>query len=165
MMRLATHRHVVIISLFAAALFGGALAGALAAAESERFKLNGGSVITGPVLKESALVVMVDIGSQVVSIPQADIVRRTTVVTEAEVRLKNHDIYRTGRLAPALTDVLVKRFGDSVVMVSNGAGMGSGFIISANGHVVTNYHVWSERPSCVSRSMHAAEKRGTANRN
>ena len=36
---------------------------------------------------------------------------------------------------------LVKRYGDAVVMVKNAMGRGSGFIISNQGHLITNYHV------------------------
>jgi serine protease Do len=36
---------------------------------------------------------------------------------------------------------LVKRFGEAVVMVRNPGGLGTGFLISPDGHLVTNYHV------------------------
>jgi serine protease Do len=36
---------------------------------------------------------------------------------------------------------LVKRFGEAVVMVRNPGGLGTGFLISRDGHLVTNYHV------------------------
>jgi len=36
---------------------------------------------------------------------------------------------------------LVRRFGDAVVTVSTPSGIGSGFLISKTGHLITNYHV------------------------
>ncbi|HXT60814.1 MAG TPA: trypsin-like peptidase domain-containing protein, partial [Pirellulales bacterium] len=47
----------------------------------------------------------------------------------------------TGRLEPADVPELVKRHGDAVVIVKNATGTGSGFVISKQGHVITNYHV------------------------
>jgi serine protease Do len=52
-----------------------------------------------------------------------------------------HDIFRTGRLEAREVPELVKRFGEAVVMVRNPGGLGTGFLISRDGHLVTNYHV------------------------
>jgi serine protease Do len=38
----------------------------------------------------------------------------------------------------------VKRYGDAVVTVTTPVGLGSGFIISKEGHLITNYHVVEE---------------------
>ena len=35
----------------------------------------------------------------------------------------------------------VERFGEAVVMVTSPAGQGSGFVVTAEGHLITNYHV------------------------
>ena len=36
---------------------------------------------------------------------------------------------------------LVRRFGEAVVLVRNPGGLGTGFLVSREGHLVTNYHV------------------------
>ncbi|NRA38870.1 MAG: trypsin-like peptidase domain-containing protein [Planctomycetes bacterium] len=51
------------------------------------------------------------------------------------------DIYTMGTLPEASVSELVLRLGESVVKVSTPGGLGSGFIISEQGHVITNYHV------------------------
>lgn len=50
-------------------------------------------------------------------------------------------LFTTGRLEAADVPELVRRHGDAVVMVKNAAGRGSGFLISKQGHLITNYHV------------------------
>ena len=55
--------------------------------------------------------------------------------------ISQHSVYQVGQLPPAAVNDLVKRVGDSVVMVSTPVGLGSGFFIHQDGFIVTNYHV------------------------
>ena len=54
---------------------------------------------------------------------------------------KVRDIYTVGRRPAAPVKELVQRVGESVVMVKNPHGLGSGLIISDKGYLLTNYHV------------------------
>jgi serine protease Do len=87
--------------------------------------------------------VVLDLGFEGVQIPA----KRVLAVTredggggKAEGET-DRGIFRTGTLEAREVPELVKRFGEAVVMVRNPAGLGTGFIISRDGHLVTNYHV------------------------
>jgi serine protease Do len=64
----------------------------------------------------------------------------TTVVPDVP-KVDVGPLFSTGRLETADVPELVRRHGDSVVMIKNAAGRGSGLVISKQGHVITNYHV------------------------
>ena len=65
----------------------------------------------------------------------------TTTVAAEQPKVDTGPLFTTGRLEAADVPELVRRHGDAVVMVKNAAGRGSGFIISKQGHLITNYHV------------------------
>jgi serine protease Do len=50
-------------------------------------------------------------------------------------------LYRTARGAKTTIEQNVTRFGEAVVQVNTPSGSGSGFLISPDGHLITNYHV------------------------
>ncbi len=65
----------------------------------------------------------------------------TTTVVADQPKVDTGPLFTTGRLEAADVPELVRRHGDAVVMVKNAAGRGSGFLISKQGHLITNYHV------------------------
>ncbi|MBA4019527.1 MAG: hypothetical protein C0483_20370 [Pirellula sp.] len=64
-----------------------------------------------------------------------------TTVAADQPKVDTGPLFTTGRLEAADVPELVRRHGDAVVMVKNAAGRGSGFLISKQGHLITNYHV------------------------
>lgn len=73
--------------------------------------------------------------------PGSDGPRVTTIVPVEQPKVDVGPLFSTGRLEAADVPELVRRHGDSVVMIKNAAGRGSGFLISKQGHIITNYHV------------------------
>jgi len=116
--------------------------GSASAAEMVTVTLVGGSRVTAPLLRRNDDGVVLDLGHDVLQIPAKRVLDVRTDAPEAAAEgSQQHDIFRTGRLEARDVPELVKRFGEAVVMVRNPGGLGTGFLISRDGHLVTNYHV------------------------
>jgi len=106
--------------------------------------LRDGQTIRAPILQESPERVVVDVGFDVLAIPRrhiVDIQREEQAATApSQVRQTEH-LYSTADLPPISAKQLAERFGEGVVLVASPAGQGSGFFISAQGHLITNFHV------------------------
>jgi serine protease Do len=105
--------------------------------------LIGGAKVTGPLLKRNDEGIVLDLGFDVMKIPTKRLldVRADAAVAEGDRRETDRGIFRTGMLEAREVPELVRRFGDAVVMVRNPGGLGTGFLISREGHIITNYHV------------------------
>jgi serine protease Do len=105
--------------------------------------LQGGAKVTGLILKSSDTGIVIDLGHDVVNIPANRILEVDTQAQEskAQATQTQDGLFTTGRLESAPVPDLVKRHGDAVVMIRTPAGLGSGFLISKAGHIVSNYHV------------------------
>jgi len=105
--------------------------------------LIGGAKVTGTLLKRNDDGIVLDLGFDVMKIPAQRVldVRGDAAAQEGAGRETDRGIFRTGMLEAREVPELVKRFGDAVVMVRNPGGLGTGFLISREGHIVTNYHV------------------------
>jgi serine protease Do len=129
------------------------LAALAASARAETIQLRDGALVTGKILAEKKDQVVVDIGFTVVSVPRGEIVKiggetsaepkgktdgKTPVVLEAKGGL-----YASASTPPPEKAVreLVQLLGESVVQVRTPAGLGSGFFITEEGHLITNFHV------------------------
>lgn len=105
--------------------------------------LSGGHRLQTELIRQTPDSLIVDLGYDLLRIPTRNVVRATPVEDESQVisAVRTEDIYRTGRLSPLPVTQLVKKYGDSVLLVKTPQGLGSGFFISPQGHLVTNYHV------------------------
>jgi serine protease Do len=123
-------------------LTAAAWCGAAGAAEMVTATLVGGSRVTAPLLRRNDDGIVLDLGFDVLQVPAAKLLDVRADAAEADAGQETqHDIFRTGRLDAREVPELVKRFGEAVVMVRNPGGLGTGFLISPEGHLVTNYHV------------------------
>lgn len=123
----------------------GATVGIAAAGETATVTLVGGTKISGPLLRQNEEGVVLDLGFDVLHLPAKRVLNVDkssggAAVAPASTTV-DRQLYTTGRLEAAEVPELVRRHGDAVVMVKNAAGRGSGFLISRQGHLITNYHV------------------------
>jgi serine protease Do len=134
------------------------LAIGIGTAGAEVIVLKDKASITGRVLAEKKDVLVVDLGYTILSVPRSQVVR---VLKEGEKEAKGKtgktaaapgagaeereedDLFRAGRGAGVEKPVrdLVAQLGEAVVQVRTPGGLGSGFFINEEGHLITNFHV------------------------
>lgn len=107
--------------------------------------LNDGKSIQAPILKETSETLWLDLGTQVISVPRAQVqsIVRAATDAQADTAASEKDLFRVaaGKLPESTPKELAKKIGESVVMISTPSGLGSGFIIHPDGYAITNAHV------------------------
>ena len=112
-------------------------------------QLSGGAKVTGTLLRRNDQGVVLDLGHDAVTIP-ANRVLAIQKPDQAQARArKERGFFTLGRLPEAPVPELVKRFGDAAIIVKTPRGLGSGFVTSSQGHVITNYHVIEQSTQIV----------------
>jgi serine protease Do len=117
------------------------LPGRSEAADVVTVKLAGGAEVTATLLQKNEDRVVLDLGHEVVTVDAKRVLSIGGPELPSDGQVKSQEFYTLGRLDDAPVAQLVKRFGDAVVTVSTPDGLGSGFLISKQGHLITNYHV------------------------
>ncbi len=121
---------------------------------AERIVLKSGQEIRAGILKQDAKTVVVDLGNAVVSLARADIEKIESDTTQPASQSASSpasmavdkggpawQIYHMAKLTPTTIEKNAERFGEAVVMVTSPGGLGSGFMLSDDGYLITNYHV------------------------
>ena len=124
--------------------------------------LVGGAKVTGTLLRQTDTGTAIDLGFDVIHL-DADQVLDVTANDPGQATQATDDdgLFTTGRLEAAPIAKLVERFGNAVVMVRTPSGLGTGFLISRRGHLITNYHVVEgETRISVSVSVPDDQQRG-----
>jgi serine protease Do len=107
-------------------------------------QLSGGQRLQAELLRQTNDFWVLDLGYDLLRVPTANILHAAPITDEgsnASTSIHSEDIFRTGRLPLSSVNQLVGKLGDSVVLVKTPSGLGSGFFISSQGHLITNYHV------------------------
>jgi serine protease Do len=126
------------------------LAMVTAAAQAETLQLKDGVSITGRVLAEKKDHLVVDLGYTVLTVPRTEVVKvgRDVDPPARSARPATVEESKGGLFASATTPPperavreQVPELGESVVQVRTPSGLGSGFFLTEEGHLVTNFHV------------------------
>ena len=113
-------------------------------AEKVSIQLQNGGSVSGELLKKNAEYLFVDLGFEILKVPQRNCLQVTKVTkgaSDPEIT-QGKNLYRqnpNSSLQPLGS--LVDRLGEAVVMIRTPIGLGSGFIIHPDGYIVTNDHV------------------------
>ncbi|MFM7809789.1 MAG: S1C family serine protease [Planctomycetota bacterium] len=115
---------------------------ASSASVADIVKLKSGSSIDGAVLKRTDKRLWVDIGPEVLSFDMEDVAGVETATAPVAVKTEQVDLFHTASDLPTLSPKEhAKILGPAVVKISTPSGLGSGVIIDADGHAITNAHV------------------------
>ncbi len=121
--------------------------------DGKTITLRSGQQIHAEVIRQDEQVVILDLGYDLLRVPRSQIESikddapaqngsiETTSQDQGPPEPRPEGLYRTARLAKTTIEQNVTRFGEAVVLVSTPSGKGSGFLINADGYLITNYHV------------------------
>ncbi len=116
------------------------------ASGAETIQLKDRNRISAPVIKESADLVYVDLGFDILKIPRTAIASIDAPGVSAApapptAPTGSKGLYTLGNPQVYSTVEGVQAFGPAVVVVKSPAGLGSGFIVHEDGYLITNFHV------------------------
>ena len=113
-------------------------------AEKVSIQLQNGGSVSGELLKKNAEYLFVDLGFEILKVPQRNCLQVTKVTkgaSDPEIT-QGKNLYRQNPNSSLQSlGSLVDRLGEAVVMIRTPIGLGSGFIIHPDGYIVTNDHV------------------------
>ena len=118
----------------------------LGGAKAARVVLSNGFELHAELLKQSDDALLLDLGFDVLRVPRnyvAQLLEETepNALAPSTTIRDQWQLYFTAQLVPATIEENAERFGEAVVMVTSPGGQGSGFLITPQGHLITNYHV------------------------
>jgi serine protease Do len=111
-------------------------------AGAAKISLRDGSRVQAPILKKTDQRVVLDLGSNILSIPVQDILSISEDTDDIEKKNITTNAYYTEAEMPQIsTSVAAGKYGDAVVVVKSSHGLGSGFFVNKKGYLITNFHV------------------------
>ena len=116
------------------------------------FVLKDGHQVVGELLAEKPGAFYVDLGYDVIRLPREQVTERRAITEGEAVAAPSSGgraadpsgFYRTADLKVRPIKDLVRAYGEGVVSVETPSSLGSGFVVNADGYVVTNNHVIEE---------------------
>ncbi len=123
------------------------LLGSAAPLLGEQIVLNHGQTIEADVVREYPDTIVIDLGYDVLSIPRAHISAIEEQADDGQEDATDavyttDDLYSTNAgLKPQTVKQHAEQIGEAVIKVSVPGAIGSGFFISREGHLITNFHV------------------------
>jgi serine protease Do len=121
----------------------GAIAGlTTVGVRGEEIILKGGVRMRAPIVTRNARMLVLDFGYDLVRVPADEVLEiRAAEGKESEGGDSRKHLYTVRALEHVSTAVSAKRYSPAVVLVRTAAGQGSGFFVSADGYLLTNFHV------------------------
>jgi serine protease Do len=120
-------------------------------ASADVIQLKDSAAVTGKILTEKPDAIVVDVGYTVLIVPRnaitkiskaKDVLTQTVPAVNSLLSTASQFYYLGAINAPARdVSALVKQIGEAVVQVRTPEGLGSGFLINADGYLITNFHV------------------------
>lgn len=119
------------------------LCGLATAPFADEVVLKGGAKIQAPVIKETDDSTVVDLGYDVLRIPQSEILARfdDREIDGKALPAQGNSLYTMGNPQRVTTAEATKLYAPAVALVKTAAGLGSGFFINKDGYLITNFHV------------------------
>jgi len=112
------------------------------ASHAEKVVVKGGAQVQAPILKQADDAVVLDLGFDVLRIPQSEILATySDDAVEGTVPDDTNRLYAIQSPERITTAEASKLYAPSVVLVKTAAGLGSGFFINKKGYLITNFHV------------------------
>ena len=119
---------------------------------ADTLQLKGNDAVTGTILAEKSDSVVVDLGYTVLVVPRsvitkiskvAEVMTPAAAASNLLINVNSPQFYHADAHSAPVRDVqdLVKLIGEAVVQVRTPGGLGSGFLINADGYLITNFHV------------------------
>jgi serine protease Do len=114
------------------------------AAHADDVVLKGGARVQAPVLKAAEDSIVLDLGHDVLRIPQSEILATyEDQSVEDTLPEDTNSLYTVQSPERITTAEAARLYAPSVVLVKTAAGIGSGFFINKKGYLITNFHVIS----------------------
>lgn len=131
-----------LFTTFLAILLGSLIPGH---AELVILELSEGYSIKGEILQKKRDTYYVDLGYDIVQIPESSVLQVIDVTGETEITEMNTGqlFIESGINSTKSVTELVSEYGEGVVLIETATGLGSGFFIHEDGYLITNEHVIS----------------------